>query len=127
MNSWRMILLAAVTSVAFAASHAEATVIFRAELTGAQEVPPNGSAATGIAELILNDAMDRLEMSISLFGLDLDGLQTPDPNDNVRGFHIHRAPFGVNGPVVFGMISPNSDMNGDLVIDPIGYTLALSA
>jgi CHRD domain len=92
--------------------------IFSTTLSGDQEVPPVNSDATGSAALILNDAQDRLEIDIQFTGLDLDGNQTSDPGDNVTGAHIHRAPAGSNGPVVFGFIGPNNDENGDLVIDP---------
>jgi hypothetical protein len=92
--------------------------IFSTTLSGDQEVPPVNSDATGSAALILNDAQDRLEIDIQFAGLDLDGNQTSDPGDNVTGAHIHRAPAGSNGPVVFGFIGPNNDENGDLVIDP---------
>lgn len=122
----RRILLAltALSFVALAVPRAEATVIsFQAMLSGAQEVPPNGSAASGLATLTLNDAQTRLEMNIQLFGLDLDGNQTVDSNDNVFGMHIHAAPFGVNGGIVFGLIAPDSDTNGDLAIDPVAGTI----
>ena len=103
-----------------APNQAAATLMFSAALDGAQEVPlPTGSAATGMALLELNDAQTRLEISIQLNGLDLDGLQTASPDDDVVGLHIHRGGFGVNGPVVFGFIGPNNDLNADLLIDPL--------
>lgn len=94
---------------------------FRSDLTGGQEVPaPVDTFAGGDALLRLNPAGDRLEMVIELAGLDLDGNQTPNnPNDDVTALHIHRGAAGVNGPVVFGLIGPNSDLNGDLVIDAV--------
>jgi hypothetical protein len=107
---------------AFAPAHG--ILIFESTLDGAQEVPPNASTASGTATLTLNDAQDRLEILITLLGLDLDGAQTPgDPNDNVQGAHIHAAPAGVNGGVVFGFISPNSDLNGDLVVNAAAGTI----
>jgi hypothetical protein len=78
------------------------------------------SAATGNAILVLNEDENRLDIDIQFEGLDLDGNQTPDlADDNVTAAHIHRAPAGSNGPVVFGFIGPNNDENGDLVIDPV--------
>jgi hypothetical protein len=94
--------------------------IFSASLSGDQEVPPVNSAATGSAILVLNEDENRLDIDIQFAGLDLDGNQTPDSDDdNVTVAHIHRAPAGSNGPVVFGFIGPNNDENGDLVIDPV--------
>jgi hypothetical protein len=97
--------------------------IFSATLSGDQEVPPVSSAATGSVALILNDAQDRLEISIQFTGLDLDGNQTPQTDDDVTAAHIHRAPAGANGPVVFGFINPNSDQNDDLIVDPAAGTI----
>ncbi len=104
---------------------AGAVTIFSASLTEAQEVaPPTPLGASGTATLVLNDLMTRLEMNIQLFGLDLDGTQTATTDDNVVAMHIHAAPAGVNGGVVFGLISPNSDLNGDLMIDAAAGTIS---
>ena len=74
---------------------------FGTTLSGDQEVPPVNSAATGSATLVLNDdAQDRLEINIQFTGLDLDGTQTPETDDDVTVAHIQRAPAGANGPVV---------------------------
>lgn len=81
---------------------------FQAFLTGSSEVPPNASAATGTATLVLNAEQTRLTMHLTVFGLDLN---------EVTGLHIHNAPVGVNGGVVFGLIGINNDLNGDLLID----------
>jgi hypothetical protein len=97
---------------------------FSVTMNGASEVGPNASTATGTATLVLNEAQDRLTMSLTIVGLDLDGNQTPDfLDDNVGGLHIHRAPVGINGGVVFGLIGINNDTNGDLVIDPVAGTV----
>jgi len=102
---------------------AAAATIFTATLEGGQEVPPVVTAASGSAVLTLNDDQDRLEISIEIDGLDLDGNQTADTGDDVTLAHIHAAPAGANGGVVFGFIGPNSDTNGDLVIDPLAGTI----
>ena len=95
-----------------------------ASLTGDQETNPVVTDAFGSASLTLNQAQDRLEMLLEIVGLDLDGNQTPDDDqDNVVGVHIHNAPRGVDGGVVFGLITPNNDENGDLVVDPVAGTL----
>lgn len=105
-------------------SHAHAVMVFDANLSGAQEVPPVTSPASGSAELTLNDAQTELEILISIAGLDLDGNQTPGvDDDNVVAAHIHRAPAGTNGPVIFGFISPNSDTDNDLSIDAAAGTI----
>jgi len=81
------------------------------------------SAAVGSAYLTLNAAEDALTYHVVLEGLDLDGNQTPgDPDDDVSAMHFHNAPAGMNGGIVFGLISPNHDTD-DLVIDPVAGTL----
>jgi hypothetical protein len=63
--------------------------------------------------------MTALTYDISIFGIDFTGAQTPGTADNLTAMHIHAAPVGVNGPVVFGFLNPNSDVNPpDLVITP---------
>jgi hypothetical protein len=81
-----------------ASASANAVTIFTATLGGDQENPPNMSTASGFATLTLNDDQTRLEIDITLLGVDLDGMQTPDdPDDNVTASHIHAAPAGKTG------------------------------
>lgn len=104
-----------------ATSPAVAQTNFFANLNGAQASAGagTGSSATGTAQLSLNGAQDRLEISMTINGIDFTGQGGADTAaNNATLFHIHRAPAGSNGPVVFGFISPNNDANGDLVITP---------
>jgi hypothetical protein len=100
---------------------AEAVTRFRAIIENEQEVvnppvPEQGTGGMGVFEL--NDAMTALSYDITLFGLDLDSLQTPgNANDDALRFHIHAAPAGQNGGIQFGMKDPNHDLD-DLVINP---------
>jgi len=99
-------------------------LICTASLDGAQEVPSVITGASGQATLQLNQAMDELIINIEIVGFDLDGFQTQgDANDDVIGAHIHSASAGQNGPIVFGFINPNHDLDGDLVIDPVLGTI----
>jgi hypothetical protein len=113
-------LLATVTLMV--ARPAEAVTRFRAVIENEQEVanppvPEQGTGGTGLFEL--NDAGTALSYDITLFGLDIDGLQTPgNANDNANRFHIHNGPAGTNGGIVFGMKDPNHDVD-DLVINPV--------
>lgn len=108
------------------AGPASAATMFTATLTGEQETGPGSESAFGTASLELDDAQARLSMIVTLEGLDLDGLRTPDPADDVIAAHIHRAPFGVAGPVVWGFLgTPFNDTDPtDLVVDPIAGTVA---
>jgi CHRD domain len=115
--------LSAVCLVMVMNSFSQASTLFSAQLTGDQEVGPQVTSASGSAVLELNDTEDRLVIDIQLNGLDLDGLQTADPNDDVIGAHIHAAPAGINGGVVFGFIGINSDTNADLVVNAAAGTI----
>jgi len=103
-------------------NRADATVIFVANMTGAQENPSNSSTATGFAHFELNDAMTALTFSGTVFGLDFTGTQTPGTTlDNLVNAHIHApAPPGMNAGVRFGFIGmPFNDLNpNDAVVTP---------
>lgn len=116
-------IFAATCFVMAMASPSLASTLFHATLSGDQEVPSNASTASGTAVLELNEAQDRLTIDIQINGLDLDGNQTVSTLDDVTIAHIHAAPAGANGGIVFGFIGPNNDTNGDLVIDPVAGTL----
>jgi hypothetical protein len=73
---------------------AHSVTIFTANLTGANEVPPNASPATGFGLFTLNDAQTELAFQITYSGL------TGGP---ISGAHFHNGPAGVNAPVVRGL------------------------
>jgi hypothetical protein len=104
------------------AGPAGAVTLFQAVIENEQEVanppvPEQGTGGVGLFEL--NDAMTALSYDITLFGLDIDGLQTPgNANDNANRFHFHAAQAGQNGGIVFGMKDPNHDVD-DLVMNPV--------
>jgi CHRD domain-containing protein/PEP-CTERM motif-containing protein len=118
----RLLLAGLVVTACLAAQPANAEIQFMAIIENEQEVsnppiPEQGSG--GIGFFILNDAQNALSYDVTLTGLDLDGLQTPNnPNDNVTRTHFHAAPAGQNGGIVFGQIDPNNDLD-DRVINPV--------
>jgi hypothetical protein len=63
---------------------------FAGVLSGSQEVPPTGSAATGTFVAFLHEPDNRLVYEVNTSGL-----------VNVTAAHVHPAPAGVNGPVLF--------------------------
>lgn len=101
---------------------AVSSIIFVANMTGAQEGTPNASTATGFATFELNDAMTQFSFNGTVFGLDFTGSQTPGTNlDNLTAAHIHApAPPGINASVVFGFIgTPFNDNNpNNAVVTP---------
>jgi hypothetical protein len=93
---------------------ASAETRFTSLLTGDQQPVPVVTDAVGTATLLLNDEQTRLEIELQITGLDLDGTVTPGTgDDNVFAMHIHVLPIDI----VFGLMTPNSDLNGDLTID----------
>jgi CHRD domain/PEP-CTERM motif len=115
-----------------AASRAQASTILLAHLTNDQENPPavptlQGGAARpasfGDAFFELNDAMDALTFTATIFNIDFTGSQTSDLNDNLIAAHIHAGPAvtpTTNGPVVWGFFGlPFNDNNpNDMVFSP---------
>lgn len=65
-------------------------------LSGANEVPANPTAATGVA-MIRVTADKKLYVNITTTGLEAD--------DEFRAAHIHTGATGVNGPVLVGLYS----------------------
>lgn len=108
------------------AGPAYAGLKFNASLDGTQSGTASTATGTGVVEL--NDDQTALSIEVVVEGLDFDGLQTPDDDqDNVTAFHIHRAPAGTNGGVVFGFISPNHDTNGQYTMDIDGLTTTITS
>lgn len=87
--------LAAIFGVlCLAATIARAETSFTATLSGAQEVPPNGSAAKGFGIVTLNDAETEIRFSLTFSGL----------GSNQTASHIHgAAAIGVNAPILFNI------------------------
>jgi hypothetical protein len=86
----RRLAMAAFLSIALGAfgcdSATEDTELFQTTLSGTNEVPGNGSAASGACGLQIDG--QRVLYSIETHGL-----------SNIIGAHIHVAPSGANGPI----------------------------
>src|SRR5687767_3238996 len=81
---------------------------FRIDLSGAQEVPPNATTATGLGVAVFDDSgvNPTLDYTIVTRGVDWGpfmGLptQTVALPDNVNNAHFHAAAVGILGGVVF--------------------------
>ena len=110
-----------VLAIAGMETGANASTLFIANLTGAQETSPTGSSATGVGAFTLNDAQTALTYSITVNGLDFTGSQTALTGDNLVAAHIHApALLGANAGVVFGFFgAPFNDNNpNDVVTTP---------
>lgn len=78
---------------------------FTGNLASGQEVPPNGSTATGFGRVTLNDAETQITASFYWSGL----------TGNASAGHIHGpAAVGANGPIIFNM-APAAVTSGSVV------------
>lgn len=84
-------LLSLVVGIAFAAGTASAQTTFQAFLSGLGEVPPNASPATGFGTVVLNAVQTQITVNENWSGL----------SATASASHIHNAPPGVNGAVIF--------------------------
>ncbi len=78
------------------------TIEFTATLSGANEVPPNASTASGAATLTFNENTKMFSVVVTFTGL------------NATAAHIHMGAAGTPGNVVFGFPPP--------IASPINYT-----
>jgi hypothetical protein len=100
------VALVAIPSSTYAGDHHQ-TKRFTAELSGADEVPPNDSPATGQVTLHVIRHGTAIRYHLELNDI-----------ENVFVAHIHNAAFGVNGPVVvflYGPVSPPE--SGDIEVN----------
>ena len=87
-----------------------AAITFRATLTGAQEVPPVTTNATGTMTLVLNAAMNTMFYKLEVFNI-----------SNVNGQHIHEGAPGVSGGVIFplnGTLAAGTPLTGNFAVTP---------
>jgi hypothetical protein len=102
-------------------AHAD-PIILTATITSGQENPPTGTAANGFATFVLNDAQTAMTFTATIFGIDVNGLQTLGTTaDNLVAAHIHApAPPGVNAGVRWGFFgAPFNDNNPpDMTLTP---------
>ncbi|MDM7924042.1 MAG: CHRD domain-containing protein [Pyrinomonadaceae bacterium] len=108
----RVKFLAGVFTVLMLAGTALADTFFTADLNAAQEVPPNGSTATGFGRVTLNP--EETEVRVSVLWLGLSGGAT--------GGHIHGpAPAGANGPIIFNL-NPAATTSGTVIAQNFAVT-----
>jgi len=108
MDRCLTVLALALAAGACVVPQSQAATVFTTALAGSNETPPNASPATGFAVLTLNDAQTQVTFHIQFSGL--VGTET--------AAHLHHAPPGVAGPVVFGL-PLGSPKNG---VWPVGPT-----
>ncbi len=97
MRKLRLVLpLALLLLVGTPALAQEGVLVFRADLSGAEEVPPHATDTTGAARFIVNQDRSSIEFSLDIRnGTDILG---------VAGAHLHCAPAGMNGSVIMFLV-----------------------
>lgn len=81
-------------------------------MNGGQENPPVSSLAVGSAALVFNAATNTLTVNVVTSGI-----------TNATAAHVHRAPSGVNGPVVFGLTGGPNNWSGSGVLSAADVAL----
>ena len=84
-------LLSLVVAISFATGIASAQTTFQAFLSGLGENPPNAAPGTGFGTVVLDAGQTQITVNENW-----SGLVAP-----ATASHIHNAPPGVNGPVIF--------------------------
>ncbi len=90
---WQLALLVALFVAVALPSHAGLWYL-QATLTGSQEVPPVSTNASGVLFGSYDDVAKTISLAITVNGI---------AQSDLTASHIHRAPVGVNGPVIFGI------------------------
>lgn len=120
MKKKNLLVLAGLIAVlGFCSPGLRADQIFAANLTGAQDVPPTNSAATGLASVVLNNAQTMITVNLSF-----SGLEGPATAAHIHGPALQGSNAGVLFPftgvpnAVSGAIPPQT-----FAIDPtqVGY------
>jgi len=90
---WQLALLVALFLALALPSHAGLWYL-QATLTGSQEVPPVSTNASGVLFGSYDDVAKTISLAITVSGI---------AQSDLTASHIHRAPAGSNGPVIFGI------------------------
>lgn len=96
-----MVLVTVIPAFAKEGKPSIGALTFSAQLSGAEEVPPVKSEASGLALFRFNRTLERLDYKLAVFDI-----------QDVFAAHIHCAPAGANGPVgvtlfMGGPVSPD--------------------
>lgn len=113
----KVLAIAGWLSIATAAQ--AAIVSFHFPLDGSQEVPSNSSNSAGAATLRYDTINQTYDLDLFVVGIPLSELA--HAGGNGTPVHIHRAPRGVNGPIVVDV-----GYFGTFVNDGLGVRLMLS-
>lgn len=109
--------LAGAAAFVAAAPVAAAPVVFNVTLSAANEVPPNATGSSGVAQVTVDPVTDQVCWQVSFDSL----TGTPVAQ------HIHNAAAGVNGPIVVtltlnaGCTAVASALADDIIAHPTNY------
>lgn len=89
-------------------------ILLQAGLSGANEVPPVATSASGLATFDLTQSTGQLPFEVSVTGI-----------VSATGAHIHRAPAGANGPVIVDLLTAGGGVLNPA--KPLTGTVSLTA
>jgi CHRD domain/PEP-CTERM motif len=117
-----------------------ATFLFATLTNGAENPPTNPTTVAGAprvsfgtATFVLNDAQTAMTFTATITGIDWNGTQSADINDNLAAAHIHASPTvtpTTNAGVVWGFFGQpfNDNTPNDVVLTPfasgVGFTIS---
>ena len=89
---------------------------FQVILTGDQVAPSVTTSAFEVGLVIFDDVAVTAQYLVRVQGLDFRAVlggapRTANPNDDVTNMHVHNNARGAGGPLSFGQILPNHDLN----------------
>ena len=111
MKNTSVVLALALSLLVWAAPARATTITFQAVLSGSNEVPPNGSIASGFGLFVFDDQGtasildDTLSVNETFAGL----------SANATAAHIHNGAPGVSGPVVIPLVGFPGATSGSYV------------
>jgi len=98
-------ILAGFAVVFLASQAARADFVVTARLSGANQVPPNSSLATGTATLTFLTTSQTINYDVLYSGLTAPILEG----------HIHLGAFGVNGPIILPFVLTSNGTSGEII------------
>ena len=94
--------------------------VFEAYVSGDSVVPsPIGTNADGFFQIVLNRTQTSAQIYLNVNNLDINGSQTAGTTaDNVTSIALRAGNATQTGAVLFGIVNPSSDLDGDTQINP---------
>src|SRR5215510_16095965 len=111
----KILMVAMLAALGLISGRAQAVIVqYQANMTGAQETPPNGSPGTGTVNFDFDTVSNVLTLTSGNY---MNMLAT------VTASHIHNGPPGVAGPIIIPLANTGG-LSGTLSMPPTALTAA---